>query len=54
VRTTLPLVGHRQVTDLRLPALARARGGRVATFDRGFAALVPRGVARSNGVERVE
>ncbi len=30
--------GHRQVTDAYLVQLARARGGRVATFDRGLAA----------------
>jgi len=29
--------GHRQVTDAYLAALARARGGRLATFDRGLA-----------------
>ncbi|PZS20028.1 MAG: VapC toxin family PIN domain ribonuclease [Pseudonocardiales bacterium] len=32
---------HRQVTDAYLAALARARGARLATFDRGFAALHP-------------
>lgn len=31
--------GHRQVTDGYLAALARARGGRLATFDQGLAAL---------------
>lgn len=31
--------GHRQVTDAYLAALARARDGRLATFDRGLAAL---------------
>lgn len=35
------VVGHRQVTDAYLAALARARGGRLATFDRGLAALHP-------------
>lgn len=30
------VVGHRQVTDAYLAALARHRGGRVITFDRGF------------------
>lgn len=34
------LVGHRQVTDAYLVALARNRGGRLATFDRGVADLV--------------
>lgn len=31
------VLGHRQVTDAYLAGLARAHGGRVATFDRGFA-----------------
>jgi len=31
--------GHRQVTDAYLASLARARGGRLATFDRGLARL---------------
>lgn len=30
------VVGHRQVTDGYLAALARARGGRLATFDQGL------------------
>jgi toxin-antitoxin system PIN domain toxin len=33
------VVGHRQVTDAYLAALARQLSGTVATFDRGFAAL---------------
>jgi uncharacterized protein len=33
--------GHRQVTDAYLAALARARKGRLATFDRGLAAVHP-------------
>lgn len=33
------VVGHRQVTDAYLAALARANQGRLATFDRGLAAL---------------
>jgi toxin-antitoxin system PIN domain toxin len=33
------VMGHRQVTDAYLAALARARGGRLATFDNGLAAL---------------
>ena len=33
------LVGHRQVTDAYLAARARTAGGRVATLDRGLAAL---------------
>lgn len=39
------LVGHRQVTDAHLLALARRRGGRLATLDRSIASLVPDGVA---------
>lgn len=35
------VIGHRQVTDAYLAALARARGARLATFDRGLAALHP-------------
>lgn len=35
------VVGHRQVTDAYLAALARVRGGRLATFDKGLAALHP-------------
>lgn len=33
------IIGHRQVTDAYLAQLARARGGRVVTFDRGMAKL---------------
>lgn len=33
------VIGHRQVTDAYLAALARARGARLATLDRGLAAL---------------
>ena len=33
------VIGHRQVTDAYLGAMARARGGRVATFDGGLVAL---------------
>ena len=35
------VVGHRQVTDAYLAGLARAQGGRLATLDRGLAALHP-------------
>jgi toxin-antitoxin system PIN domain toxin len=35
------VVGHRQVTDAYLAGLARHRGGRLATLDRGLAALHP-------------
>jgi toxin-antitoxin system PIN domain toxin len=33
------VIGHRQVTDAYLVALARHHGGRVTTLDRGLAAL---------------
>ncbi|MGH8999603.1 MAG: TA system VapC family ribonuclease toxin [Acidimicrobiia bacterium] len=35
------VLGHRQVTDAYLAALARHHGGRLATFDQGLAALHP-------------
>ncbi len=35
------LVGHRQVTDAHLLTLARKRGGRLATLDRGLLELAP-------------
>ncbi|MFT4102224.1 MAG: PIN domain-containing protein [Burkholderiaceae bacterium] len=33
------VIGHKQVTDAYLAALARSHGGRLATFDQGMAAL---------------
>ncbi len=33
------VLGHRQITDAYLAALARRHGGRLATLDRGLAAL---------------
>jgi toxin-antitoxin system PIN domain toxin len=33
------VIGHRQVTDAYLAQLARYQGGRLATFDKGLAAL---------------
>jgi uncharacterized protein len=33
------IIGHRQVTDAYLVALARHHGARLATLDRGLAAL---------------
>jgi toxin-antitoxin system PIN domain toxin len=38
VRTS-GVIGHRQVTDAYLAQLARARGGRLASFDHGLAEL---------------
>lgn len=40
------LVGYLQVTDLHLLALARRRGGRLATLDSGIASLIPGDVER--------
>ena len=33
------VLGHRQVTDAYLAELARRKGGRIATLDRGFVAV---------------
>jgi uncharacterized protein len=33
------IIGHRQITDAYLAELARVRGARIATFDRGMAKL---------------
>lgn len=38
---TAGVTGHRQVTDAHLAGLARAHGGRLATFDKGLTALHP-------------
>ena len=35
------VIGHRQVSDFYLAALARHHGGRLATFDHGLAAAHP-------------
>ncbi|MBF4163024.1 TA system VapC family ribonuclease toxin [Nocardioides acrostichi] len=35
------VIGHRQVTDAYLAALARSRGGALASFDRALAATLP-------------
>jgi toxin-antitoxin system PIN domain toxin len=37
------IVGHRQVTDAYLLALAAHNGGRLVTLDRGIAELIPAG-----------
>ena len=39
--TSLALVGHRQVTDAYLLALAQHQGGKLATFDTGVPDLLP-------------
>lgn len=38
------LVGHGQVTDAHLVALSLRRPGRLVTFDRGIAEILPNGV----------
>jgi predicted nucleic acid-binding protein len=38
------LVSHGQVTDAHLAALCLERKGRLVTFDRGIADVLPRGV----------
>ena len=35
------VIGHKQVTDAYLVALARSKGGKLATFDEALAALYP-------------
>lgn len=35
------VIGHKQVTDAYLVALARSKGGRLATFDEALAAFYP-------------
>jgi len=37
------LLGHRQVTDAQLLALAFHHGGRLVSFDRGLRDIVPEG-----------
>lgn len=49
----LTLVGHRQVTDAFLLALAARHGGRLATLDGGIAALAPTNAAILSLLERV-
>jgi len=44
------LVGHRQVGDAHLLALALGRRGRLATFDRGVRDIVPASVAKERAV----
>jgi uncharacterized protein len=39
------LVGHRQVTEAHLVAIARANGAKVATFDDGIRVLAPEDVS---------
>ena len=41
------IVSHGQVTDAHLLALALRRGGRIVTFDRGVASLLPEDAPRT-------
>jgi toxin-antitoxin system PIN domain toxin len=47
------VVGHQQVTDAHLVALAVRRGGCLATLDRGVRALVAAGLSAESAVEVV-
>lgn len=51
--SSLALVGHRQVTDAYLVALARSHGGRLATLDRGVADLVANATERAGVIELI-
>lgn len=51
---SVALVGHRQVTDAYLIALARHQGGKLATLDRGVIELIPDVAERRQRVELVE
>lgn len=48
------IVGHRQVTDAHLVALAIRHGGRLATFDRGVGEVVPAGADRDALIELLD
>ena len=50
---SLSLVGHRQVTDAYLLALAQHHGGKLATLDRGVPELIAEHDARSEWVELI-
>jgi uncharacterized protein len=54
VFSSVALVGHRQVTDAYLLALAQHRRGKLATFDSGVAELISADKERSNHVALVE
>jgi predicted nucleic acid-binding protein len=45
------LVGHQQVTDAYLLALARKKGGKLATLDRSVAGLLPSGSPEASSLE---
>jgi toxin-antitoxin system PIN domain toxin len=52
--TSATLVGHRQVTDAYLVALVQHRKGKLATFDRGVAELIPVHKERAQYITLVE
>lgn len=45
------MAGHRQVTDAYLLSLAIGKGGKLITFDRHVAALLPKASARTGAME---
>lgn len=45
------MAGHRQVTDAYLLALALKKGGKLVTFDRHVAALLPKATAHAAALE---
>jgi toxin-antitoxin system PIN domain toxin len=45
------IIGHRQVTDAHLVALAIRHGGRIATFDRSLGEAAPAGADRDGLIE---
>jgi predicted nucleic acid-binding protein len=47
------LLGHRQITDAHLLAVALSHGGRLATLDRSIAHLVPASHSAENAVQLV-
>jgi toxin-antitoxin system PIN domain toxin len=51
---SLALVGHRQVTDAYLLALAQHHGGKLATFDQGVADLISTVKERSRHVAVID
>jgi predicted nucleic acid-binding protein len=54
VFSSLSLVGHRQVTDAYLLALAQYNKGKLATFDKGVAELIQAHKERSRYVTLVD
>lgn len=47
------LLGHRQITDAHLLAVALRHGGQLATLDRGLTYLVPASHSAENAVHLV-